>query len=67
MKATRVTKLGVQIARNIVRGDVSTARALFNRAPRPVSWSVPEARAIAGACRYANNKWGAPVTLEQFL
>lgn len=61
------TLLGVYIARRLVRGDAHAARVLFLTAPKPVSWTVAEARAIAGACRYAREQWGAPVSFDQFL
>ena len=41
-------KIGIQVARAILTGDVDAARRL---AHGRMSWSVPEARAITGACR----------------
>lgn len=53
---------GITIARLIVRGLVGEARALACR-----SYSVPESRAIAGACRHANRTFGTGLSLSQFL
>mgnify|MGYP000846846927 FL=1 len=62
---TNAKALGIIIARAIVSGDVDLARkyAATNR----IGWSVAEARAIGGACRYAQTTWGAPVAFEQFI
>lgn len=57
-------KLGAQIAQTILSGDVHLARQL---AVGRRTWSVSEARAIAGACRVARERWGADVALEQFM
>lgn len=61
MKTT--PKLGIHVARLIVRGDVHQAR---NLASDRTSWSIPEARAIAGACRLARSR-GWPVDFNSFF
>ncbi len=58
-------RLGIQIAKAILAGDVSLARKLRDTGPR--HWSVAECRAIAGACREANRRYGSELSLSQFL
>lgn len=43
-----MSRLGIQIARAIIAGDVDMARRLVAMGPR--YWSVAECRAVAGAC-----------------
>ncbi len=67
----KAKSLGIVVARLIVAGDVQRARveaqgSLWNIGGS-ISWTVPEARAIAGACRYAATRYNAPVTLAQFM
>lgn len=56
-------KLGIQVARTILTGDVQLARSL---AAGRRSWSVAEARAIAGACREVSVRWNANLTFTSF-
>lgn len=56
--------LGIKVARTILTGDVAEARRI---ASGRKTWSVPEARAITGACRVAAQKWGADVSFSQFI
>lgn len=56
--------LGVQVAKAILSGDVSLARAL---ACGVHSWSVTEGRAICGACRVARDRNGWPVRWQDFF
>lgn len=58
-----MTKNGILVARTILTGDVSLARRL---AAGRASWSVSEARAIAGACREANRRWACGLVFTQF-
>lgn len=58
------TLLGIHVARAIMAGDVSLARAL---ACGIWSWSVPEARAIAGSVRAANKRWNAGLDVMDFF
>jgi hypothetical protein len=58
-----MSKLGILVARAVLAGDVSLAR---QHAAGRVSWSVPEARAITGACREANRRWSCGLAFEQF-
>ena len=55
-------KIGIQVARTILTGDITAACRLASRS----AWSVAEARAIAGACREANRRWGCTLAFEQF-
>ena len=57
------SKLGVVVARTILTGDITLAR---REAAGRCSWSVSEARAITGACREANRRWGCELSLKQF-
>jgi hypothetical protein len=61
MSNTKKMQLGVQVARLVVRGLVGEARAL---AGSRTSWSVSEARALIGACRFAQTKLGAPASVN---
>lgn len=56
-------KPGILVAKIILTGDVTLARA---EARGRLSWTVSEARAIGGACREANRRWGCDLSLEQF-
>lgn len=58
-----MTKTGILVARAILAGDVSLARQY---AAGRSSWSVPEARAINGACREANRRWSCGLAFTQF-
>ena len=62
---------GTKIARAICSGDLEAARNLFHahvyKFKDVVAWRVSEIRAIAGACRYAQKVWNAPVTREEFM
>lgn len=57
------SRTGVIVARAILTGDVTRARL---EAAGRTSWSVAEARAIEGACREANRRWGCDLSLSQF-
>lgn len=57
-KASKARYLGTLVARAIVQGDYDTARKLASL-PR-LGWRVAEARAIAGASRFAQRVYGAP-------
>lgn len=56
--------LGTLVARAILAGDISLARAL---ACGIGSWSIPEARGIAGAVREANRRWNAKLDVWSFF
>ncbi len=58
------TLIGIQVARAIISGDVSIARTL---ASGIYHWSVPEARAIVGACNHANKVFDSHLNAESFL
>ena len=58
--------LGIRVARYIVKGDVQAARLEYLLNNRK-SWSVPEARAIIGACKFAQKKLNACVYFEEFI
>lgn len=61
----RCRYLGTAIARAIVAGDVDRARRL---ACLRTTWNVPEARAIAAACRVARERFaGCSVSFSEFL
>lgn len=60
---TPTKSLGILVARLIVRGDVDRAR---REAAGRLGWSVVEARAIIGACRFVNTRHGAHVSFTQF-
>lgn len=47
--------LGVLVAREILKGDFSSARSM---AGGRSSWTVTEARALLGACKEAGRRWG---------
>lgn len=55
--------LGILVARTILSGDLTLARTL---AGNKTSWTVPEARAICGACNVAQTR-GWPVSWKQFF
>ena len=55
---TTSTPLGTQVARAIVAGDLSFARAL---AFGVHTWTPAEARGIVGACVYASRVFGARI------
>lgn len=56
--------LGIQVAQEIINGDISHARTL---AYNLYSVSVPEGRAINKACEVANQKFGCNLKLEEFI
>jgi len=56
--------LGTQIARAIVAGDLSLARAL---ACGVHTWTPAESRGIVGACVYANRVFGARIDPQSIL
>lgn len=56
--------LGTLIARKIVQGDLDMAYKLAMR--EIYAWRVCEARAIAGAIRYANQKYGVNIKFTDF-
>lgn len=58
------TRLGIHVARALVAGDASLARAL---ACGCWHWSVAEARAIAGAVRFANERYDARINVMDFF
>ena len=58
--------LGTLIARLIVRGMVHEARRALGAARRP-AWRVCELRAIIGACRFANLRYGARLDWQDWL
>jgi len=64
MSKTKTTRLGIRVARAIVAGDVSMARAL---ASGVYHWSVPESRAIIGACEHVNATMNANVCWQSIL
>lgn len=51
--------IGIVVARLIVAGDVSGARAVARGSSLGLARRVAEARAIHGACRYAKAHFGA--------
>lgn len=51
-------RLGIRVAKAVVMGDYATAYQLVSL--QHLGWSVAEARAITGASRYAQKKYGAP-------
>lgn len=53
---------GVRLAKSILAGDVDYARRLAR-----CSYTVAESRAIVGACRVANEKFGTSLTLAEFI
>ena len=59
MPATNTAKTpAILAARCIVAGDVSAARAIINANPiYRAGFTVPEMRAIRGACALANHKY----------
>lgn len=59
--------LGVQVARTLLTGDVSAARKLAATNRWGTAWTVPEARAITGACREANRRWGCNLNAQAIL
>lgn len=64
-KAKRAKYLGIAIARCIVQGDVHLARTLA--AIHPLGWHVAEARALYGAVRAANARFGTTLTANEFM
>lgn len=59
-----LTMLGTHVARSLIAGNASLARAL---ACGCWSWSVPEARAIAGAVRECNRRYGSTLGVMEFF
>lgn len=57
-------RLGTQVARAIVAGDVTQAREL---ARELTSVSVAEGRAITGAVRHSNARYGSTLVVEEFF
>jgi len=68
--AFKAGKVGIQVARLIMSGQVGEARAISSMhvgSPKR-SWTVAEARAISGACKYARIHYhGCNVTLSEFM
>jgi hypothetical protein len=65
-KNSQAKSRGIIIARAIAAGDVDRAR----REVRVYGWpgrTIPEVRAIVGACRYANSTYGANLNHHDFL
>lgn len=60
---TTTNSLGILVARIILTGDVSLARRY---AAGHTAWPVSAARAITGACREANRRWGCALDFAQF-
>jgi hypothetical protein len=61
--ATRkTTPTGTQVAKAILAGDVDAARRLAAR-----HYSAAEFRAIVGACRVVNQRWGCNLTAAEFI
>lgn len=64
--------LGVRIARMLLAGDYSAARALLEPRIRggfsglTISWSVPEARALLASIRVANERYATKVSPREF-
>lgn len=56
----------ILIARTLLTGDVTAARNLAFRMGR-LSFSAAECRAVTGACREANRRWGCDLRMEEFL
>lgn len=54
----------IMAARAIVRGDISRARAESQGCKLA---TVAEARALAGACRIANKRWGLNLRWINFI
>lgn len=55
-------------ARSIVAGDVSNARAIINAHPiYRAGFTVPEMRAIRGACALAKHKYGCDLSAFEFM
>lgn len=65
-KGSMAKSEGILVARAICSGDVSAARALV-LAYRWSARTVPEARAILGACRFAAAAYGAKLDPQEFL
>lgn len=65
-KSSAAKSEGIRVARAIASGDVSYARALVG-AYRRGGRTVPEARAIFGACRYVNQAYGANLNASDFF
>lgn len=69
-KGTHPASVGIEIARQIVSGDVGLARRTFAHYTRHgfLGWRVCEARAISGACAAIREAYGANVSLlEDFM
>lgn len=61
----RARYLGIVVARTILTGDVDLARRIAGNC---VIWNVPEARAIAAACRVARERFaGCSISIIDFL
>lgn len=58
-------RVGIEIARAIIAGDVWLARRMLGMGPR--SYTVAECRAIIGACREAYRRYGCQLSLSEFL
>ncbi len=56
----------IRIARTILTGDISAARDLAFRMGR-MSFTSAECRAVTGACKEANRRWGSDLFMEEFL
>lgn len=56
--------IGVEIARLIMKGDVQAAHLLRGK---KATWTVPEARAIAGASKAASKRYGATISAREML
>jgi len=54
--------LGIDLARRLLKGDVGAVRREL-RERGPMSWRVCEIRALAGACREVNRRWGTRLTV----
>lgn len=65
-KGSKAKSDGIRVARAIASGDVSAARTLVTMYRWPAR-TVPEARAIVGACRYINAAYGAGLDPQEFL
>lgn len=63
----RHTTPAIIAARQIVKGDVSAARDSLRGHRWPGAFRACEARAIIGACRAANARYGCNLDFRSFL
>lgn len=63
--SVKFSPLGTQVARLIIAGDVTAARALAATRILP-GWTVAEGRGIIGACEEANRRYGCAIDWREF-